>query len=140
LGIISSQSISISISIGIGIGYDKECITGPERDKELTVGWNCNSGIANIKQPNIRWNLLLRLKESKFYPNLRNLVSPKCWRLAGAGAHTTPHWQVATRARATLLSQSRKIRRGFGIGWVLQTIQNATCNSLSKFLGAEAIF
>jgi hypothetical protein len=46
-----------SISISIGISCDKECITGPERDKELTVGWNCNSGIADIEQPTNRWNL-----------------------------------------------------------------------------------
>jgi hypothetical protein len=136
LGIISSQSISISISIGIG--YDKECITGPERDKELTVGWNCNSGIANIKQPNIRWNLLLRLKESKFYPNLRNLVSPKCWRLAGAGAHTTPHCQH--EQEQPYCHKVGKFAEDLGSVGYYKLIQNATCNSLSKFLGAEAIF
>jgi hypothetical protein len=82
-----------SISISIGISCDKECITGPERDKELTVGWNCNSGITNIQQPTIRWNHLLRLKESTIYHHLRNLVSPEsCW-LAGDGAHAVPHWQ-----------------------------------------------
>jgi hypothetical protein len=84
LGIISSQSISISINIGIGIGYDKECITSPERDKELTVGWNCNSGITNTKQPTIRRYLLLRLKNLNFIPTCAT------WSLQNAGDWLAP--------------------------------------------------